>query len=438
MSFCPERAGRAFALRGAEQPRLQAQKRLAARRSRASERFLKISERISRAPESGTVKLSQIARELKAAGREVFGLGEGEPDFDTPPHVLEAAHKAALQGHTRYTSVAGTPELRAAAAEKLRTENSLQCSPADLIVGTGAKQLIFNALLATLDPGDEVVIPSPYWVSYPGMVRIADGTPVVVACDAAAGFKLRPDAFAAAIGPRTRWVILNSPGNPSGAVYGIGELAALAEVVRRHPGVSVICDDIYEKIVFGQAKFATMAEAAPDLTNRILTVNGVSKSHAMTGWRIGYAAGPPDLIAAMVKLQGQSTTNASSVGQAAALAALTGPKDFLETWRIAYERRRDLVYRLLSEVAGLSLSQPEGAFYHFVNCEDLLGATAPGGTVLDDDGGFCRHLLDTAGIAVVPGSEFGTPGHFRLCFAKSDDLLERACLRIQDVVSQLS
>lgn len=384
------------------------------------------------------MKLSQIARDLEAAGREVFGLGEGEPDFDTPPHVVEAAHKAALQGQTRYTSVAGTPELRAAAAEKLRTENSLQCDPANVVVGTGAKQLIFNALLATLDPGDEVVIPAPYWVSYPGMVRIADGTPVVVACDAADGFKLRPDALASAIGPRTRWVILNSPGNPSGAVYSIEELAALAEVVRGRPGVCVISDDIYEKIVFGQARFATMAEVAPDLMGRILTVNGVSKSHAMTGWRIGYAAGPPDLIAAMVKLQGQSTTNASSVGQAAALAALTGPQDFLAAWRDAYERRRDLVHSVLSRISGLSLSQPDGAFYHFVNCEELFGATAPGGTALEDDGGFCRHLLDAAGVAVVPGSEFGTPGHFRLCFAKSDGLLKRACLRIQDVVSQLS
>lgn len=384
------------------------------------------------------MKLSQIARDLKAAGHEVFGLGEGEPDFDTPPHVVEAAHKAAIQGQTRYTSVAGTTELRAAAAEKLRTENSLQCDPADVVVGTGAKQLIFNALLATLDPGDEVVIPSPYWVSYPGMVRIANGTPVVVACDAAVGFKLQPDAFASAIGPRTRWVILNSPSNPSGAVYSIEELAALAEVVREQPGVCVICDDIYEKIVFGKARFATMAEAAPDLTDRILTVNGVSKSHAMTGWRIGYAAGPPDLITAMVKLQGQSTTNASSVGQAAALAALTGPQEFLATWRDAYERRRDLVYEILSGISGLSVFQPEGAFYHFVNCEELLGATAPDGTLLEHDGGFCRHLLDVAGVAVVPGSEFGTPGYFRLCFAKSDDLLERGCLRIRDIVSQLS
>lgn len=431
MSFRPERVGGALALRGAER------KRPAARRSRASERFLKISERISRAPESGTVKLSQIARDLKATGREVFELGEGEPDFDTPPHVVEAAHKAALQGQTRYTSVGGTPELRAAAAEKLRIENSLQCGPASVVVGTGAKQLIFNALLATLDPGDEVVIPAPYWVSYPGMVRIADGTPVIVACEVAAGFKLRPEALASAIGPRTRWVILNSPGNPSGAVYSIEELAALAEVVRGHPGVCVISDDIYEKIVFGQARFATMAEAAPDLMDRILTVNGVSKSHAMTGWRIGYAAGPPDLIAAMVKLQGQSTTNASSVGQAAALAALTGPQDFLATWRDAYERRRDLVHSILSRISGLSLSQPDGAFYHFVNCGELLGATAPDGTALEDDAGFCRHLLAAAGVAVVPGSEFGTPGHFRLCFAKSDDLLERACLRIQEVVSQL-
>ena len=398
---------------------------------------MRISERIARIPASGTVRLAQAAREMKASGRAIVELGEGEPDFGTPKHIIEAAYKAALRGETKYTSVAGTPQLRAAAAAKLRTENSAAYDPEHIVVGNGAKQLIFNAILATLNPGDEVVIPAPYWVSYPAMVKLAEGKPIIVRCAEDSGFKLMPDALRSAMGPRTRWIILNSPGNPAGGVYGPKELAALADVVRGHPTAGVMCDDIYEKVVFDGARFATMAAVAPDLWDRILTVNGVSKCHAMTGWRVGYAAGPTDLIAAMTKLQGQSTTNASSIGQAAAVAALTGPQDHLDEWLEVYERRKALVCDQLSTISSLQVRKPEGAFYHFVGCDGLRGAASPDGTILSSDRDFCDHLLHSAGVAVVPGSEFGMPGYFRICFAKSDDDLRLACDKISETVSGL-
>ena len=398
---------------------------------------MRISKRIAEMPASGTVQLGQEARELKASGKTIIELGEGEPDFDTPRHVVEAAYKAALRGETKYTSVAGTPRLREAAAAKLRAENSAEYQPEHIVVGNGAKQLIFNALLATLDPGDEVVIPAPYWVSYPSMVALAEGKPVIVRCTPDSAFKLTPEALRQAMSPRTRWIILNSPGNPAGGVYGPNELGALADAVRGHPTAGVMCDDIYEKVVFEGSRFATMAAVAPDLWDRILTVNGVSKCHAMTGWRIGYAAGPIDLIAAMVKLQGQSTTNASSIGQAAAIAALAGPQDHLDEWLGAYERRRALVYERLSKISPLRIAQPEGAFYHFVGCDGLCGAVTPDGETVASDRDFCKHLLHSAEVAVVPGSAFGMPGYFRLCFAKSDEDLRLACDRIGEAVSGL-
>ena len=398
---------------------------------------MRISKRIAKMPASGTVRLGQTARELKASGKKIIELGEGQPDFDTPEHVIEAAYKAALRGETKYTSVAGTPQLREAAAAKLRAENSASYEPEHIVVGNGAKQLIFNALLATLDPGDEVVIPAPYWVSYPAMVGLAEGEPIIVRCTPDSAFKLTPEDLRSAMNSRTRWIILNSPGNPAGGVYGTNDLAALADVVRGHPSAGIICDDIYEKIVFEGARFATMAAVAPDLWDRILTVNGVSKCHAMTGWRIGYAAGPTDLIAAMVKLQGQSTTNASSIGQAAATAALTGPQDHLNEWLGAYERRRALVGNALSRISLLRVEQPEGAFYHFVGCNELCGTAAPDGKILSSDRDICELLLQSAGVAVVPGSEFGMPGYFRLCFAKSDDDLRLACEKISETVSGL-
>lgn len=398
---------------------------------------MQISHRISKARVSGTVRLSQAARSLREAGREIIDLGEGEPDFDTPSHITEAAFAAARNGATRYTNVAGTTELRKAVARHFADRNGIEVAPEDVIVGTGAKQLIFNALLCTLDPGDEAIIPAPYWVSYPDMVAIADGRAVIAECGAAQEFKLLPGQFAALVTERTRWLILNSPGNPTGAVYSADELLALAEVLRRHPHVAVLCDDIYQDILYDSVCFATMAQVAPDLRDRILTVGGVSKSYAMTGWRIGFATGPHDLIGAMTKLQGQSTTNASSIGQAAALAALVGKQDFLDTWRTAYARRRKLVADQLAEVPGFTFTTPQGAFYHFVGCHALLGLTTPEGARIATDNDLSLYFLEKAGVSMVPGSEFGAPGHLRICFAKSDADLEKACNRIGAAVKDL-
>lgn len=398
---------------------------------------MQLSEKIKSVRVSGTVKLAQMARELKSAGRDIIELSEGEPDFDTPEHVVEAAHRAASSGQTRYTAVAGTLPLRQAICEKFSNDNKITFRPEEIIVGTGAKQLIFNALLATMNPGDEAIIPAPYWVSYPDMVKIADGIPVTVECGPEQEFKISAEALENVITKRTRWLILNSPGNPSGAVYSASELAGLADVLRRHPGISVISDDIYEAIVFDGLEFATMASVAPDLADRILTVNGVSKSYAMTGWRIGYAGGPADLIGAMTKLQGQSTTNPSSIGQAAALAALNGPQDFLSVWLSAYSQRRHLVQSRLEGVPGLTLQSPKGAFYHFIKCSRLSGRRTPAGDRLASDTDFSSFLINHAGVALVPGSEFGSPGYVRLCFAKSEHELAEACRRIRDAVSDL-
>lgn len=398
---------------------------------------MQLSQSVRNARVSGTIKLADMARKRAEAGARVYDLGEGEPDFDTPAHVIEAAHAAAMAGHTRYTAVAGTLPLREAIADKFQSENGLNCTADEVIVGTGAKQLVFNALLATLNDEDEAIIPAPHWVSYPDMVRIAGGVPVVVPC-LGSGYKITPDALAAAITPRTRWLILNSPCNPSGAVYSAKELIGLAEVLRQHPDVAVMCDDIYEKILFTDAPFATLAQVAPDLSDRVLTVNGVSKSHAMTGWRIGYAAGPADLIAAMTKLQGQSTTNASSVSQAAALAALTGPQDLIEAWGAAYRRRRDSVLEVINAIPGFTAETPDGAFYIFVGCASVLGSVAPNGDIIETDIALSEYLLESSGAALVPGTEFGASGHLRLCFAKSDSELLEACGEIAKAVSALS
>lgn len=398
---------------------------------------MQISDRLNRARVSGTVRLSQAARDLRAAGHEVIDLGEGEPDFDTPAHIVDTAFRAAREGATRYTDVAGTSELRRAVARRFCELYGLNCQPEDIIVGTGAKQLIFNALLATLDPGEEVIIPAPHWVSYPDMVTIAEGRPVVAQCGPQTGYKLTADTLASLLTPKTRWLILNSPCNPTGAVYSAQELAQLASILRDHPQVAVMSDDIYREIVFDGA-FATMARVAPDLADRVLTVDGVSKSYAMTGWRIGYAAGPANLIAAMTKLQGQSTTNASSVSQAAALAALEGPQDFLADWTAAYDRRRDLIMQQLEGVDGLVFTRPQGAFYHFIECSGLLGRTDPRGQRIVTDNDLSLYFLENAGVSLVPGSEFGLPGHLRLCFAKSDQQLMRACRTIREAVESLS
>ena len=381
-----------------------------------------------------------MAAGLEMQGAEILKLNVGEPDFATPEHIAEAARRAIADGKTRYTAAAGTPALREAAAEKFRAENRIPCGPENVIAGTGAKQLIFNAILATVEPGDEVLIPTPSWVSYPEMVKIAGGTPIPVPCAADTGFKITAAMAEQRITRRTRWILLNSPCNPTGAVYSAREYAGLAEVLRRHPGISVMCDDIYEKIIFDGIRFSTFAEAAPGLASRTLTVNGVSKSHAMTGWRIGFAAGPADLISAMTKLQSQSTTNPSSVSQAAALAALTEKEEsarFIEMCNAAYQRRRDRVTKMLSAVDGLSLSKPEGAFYSFVECRKLFGKTDADGQPIGSDADFCGYLLHSAGVSVVPGSEFGAPGYFRLSFAASDETLEAACARIRNAVENL-
>ena len=396
-----------------------------------------LSQRVLKARDSGTIRLAEMVRERKASGVTVHDLAEGEPDFDTPRHITEAAHRAALSGQTRYTSVAGTQELRDAVAEKFRRDNGLKCTADTVIVGTGAKQLIFNALLAGMNEGDEAIIPAPYWVSYPDMVMIAGGLPVVVDCSKT-GFKISPDALSAAITPRTRWLILNSPSNPSGAVYSANEFAALAVVLREAPNVAIMCDDIYEKILFTGAPFATMAEVSPDLAARTLTVNGVSKSHAMTGWRIGFAAGPKGFIDAMAKLQGQSTTNASSVSQAAALAALTGPQDQVEDWGRAYLRRRDKVIAAIRAIPGLEARAPDGAFYVFIGCGAVIGKAKPDGTVIETDIALSEYLLETAGVALVPGSEFGNPRHLRLCFAKSSKDVLLACAKMGKALAALS
>ena len=399
---------------------------------------MQISDKLNRVRVSGTVRLSQAARELRAAGREIIDLGEGEPDFDTPQLITEAAFEAARNGATRYTDVAGTAELRQAICRRFKAQNGLEYPPQQIIVGTGAKQLIFNALVATLDPGDEVIIPAPHWVSYPDMAVLADGAPVVAECSAQAGFKLTAEQLCGLITPKTRWLILNSPANPTGAVYSRAELARLADVLRKHPDVAIMCDDIYQEILFDNVEFTTMAQVAPDLFDRVLTVHGVSKSYAMTGWRIGYAGGPLDLIAAMTKLQGQSTTNASSLGQAAALAALEGPQEFLVEWRAAYLRRRDLVVAKLGNVEGLHFTAPQGAFYHFIDCSVLFGKVTPDGNQIKSDNDLSLYFLEEAGVSMVPGSEFGSPGHLRLCFAKSDEDLKRACEKIREAIGKLS
>ncbi len=397
---------------------------------------MQISEKIKNIRVSGTIKMADLARKLQGEGKEIIELSEGESDFDTPSFVIEASYRASQQGHTRYTAVPGTLELRKTISKKF-LDNNIEYLPEEIIVGTGAKQLIFNALFATTNPGDEIIIPAPYWVSYPDIVKLSDGTPVIVLCDQSNDFKITADQLRESITNKTRWLILNSPGNPTGAVYSSDELSALAKVIRVFPNLSVICDDIYESIIYDDNKFATLAEVAPDLKKRVLTVNGVSKSHAMTGWRIGYAGGPIDLIEAMTKLQGQSTTNASSVSQSAALAALNGSKQTLRNFNKAYTRRMNIVYDELKKIPGLSLKKPQGAFYHFINCTEFLGKTSPAGKKINNDVDICTYLIQNALVALVPGSEFGLPGYFRLCFAKSDEQLAEACKNLGNALREL-
>lgn len=397
-----------------------------------------LSQAVGRIAPSATVGITQKAREMARAGRDVIALSAGEPDFDTPAHVKDAAIRAMAEGKTRYTNVDGIPELKEAVAEKFRRDNGLDVTAADCFVASGGKQVLFNALLATLDPGDEVVIPVPYWVSYPEIVRLCDATPVFAPADASTGFKLSPEALDAAITPATKWLILNTPSNPSGAAYTAGELRGLADVLLRHPHVHILTDDIYEVLVYDGGTFATIAGVEPALRERTLTLNGVSKSHAMTGWRIGYCTGPRELLGAMLKLQSQSTTNPSSISQWAALAALTGPQDFLADWRATFQRRRDMVVAGLNANTGLDCLTPAGAFYVFPSCARLLGRTSAGGRPLETDEDFVMALLEETGVALVHGAAFGLPGHFRLSYAAADAELEEAVARIQTFCAGIS
>ncbi|MCC5989149.1 MAG: pyridoxal phosphate-dependent aminotransferase [Pararhodobacter sp.] len=390
-----------------------------------------LSDTLARVKPSATIAVTNKARELKAAGRDVIGLGAGEPDFDTPEHIREAAKRAIDAGHTRYTAVDGIPELKEAICAKFRRDNALEYKPSQITVSTGGKQVLYNALVATLNPGDEVIIPAPYWVSYPDMVLMAGGTPVIVPAGIETHFKLTPESLEAAITPRTKWFIFNSPSNPTGAGYTEAELRALTDVLMRHPHVWVMSDDMYEHLVFDDFIFTTPAQVEPGLYERTLTCNGVSKAYAMTGWRIGYAGGPEELIRAMAKVQSQSTSNPCSVSQHAALAALNGPHEFLAGFRAAFQRRRDMVVAALNAAPGISCPVPEGAFYVYPEISGCLGKTSPGGAKIDSDEAFATALLEEEGVAVVFGAAFGMSPCFRVSYATADAVLEEACARIR-------
>lgn len=396
-----------------------------------------LAQSLSRIKPSSTIAATQRARELAAQGRDVISLSMGEPDFDTPENIQIAAIRALTSGKTRYTPINGIPELRDAVVDKFQRENQLVYQRDEIIVSNGGKQVIANAFLATLNVGDEVLIPAPYWVSYPELVALCGATPVIARPTEATGLKLTPEALERHITPRTKWLVLNSPSNPSGAAYTAAELRALADVLVRHEHVWVLSDDIYEHLVYDDFRFASIAAVEPRLQARTLTVNGVSKAYAMTGWRIGYGGGPTALIKAMEVLQGQVTSAASSVAQWAAVEALRGPQDFLATRREAFRARRDLVVDHLDRCAGLQCAQPEGAFYAFPSCAGTFGKRTPSGRVIQDDAAFALELLAAEAVAVVHGSAFGAPGYFRVSYAASTATLEDACARIQRFCTSL-
>ena len=396
-----------------------------------------LSDTLARVKPSPTIAVTTKAAQLKAEGRDVIGLGAGEPDFDTPEHIREAAKRAIDAGKTRYTAVDGIAELKAAICSKFLRENGLTYTPQQISVGTGGKQILYNALMATLNPGDEVIIPAPYWVSYPDMVLLAGGTPVPVVAGIETAFKLTPEQLEAAITPRTKWLIFNSPSNPTGAGYTRTELKALTDVLMRHPQVWVMSDDMYEHLVFDDFEFCTPAEVEPGLYDRTLTCNGVSKAYAMTGWRIGYAGGPAHLIKAMGTIQSQSTSNPSSISQWAALEALSGPQDFLADWRRVFQGRRDLVVGMLNQAEGIRCPKPEGAFYVYPDISGLIGKATPAGTVITNDEVFATALLEETGVAVVFGAAFGVSPNFRISYATSDEVLREACSRIQAFCASL-
>jgi len=389
-----------------------------------------LADRLDRIKPSPTIAVTMKARELKAQGRDIIGLGAGEPDFDTPDNIKQAAIKAINSGDTKYTNVDGTDALKKAIVAKFKRENNLDYKIDQITVGTGGKQVLYNALVATVNPGDEVIIPAPYWVSYPDIVHLAEGTPVPVECGQNHQFKLQPEMLEAAITPKTKWLILNSPSNPTGAAYTAKELRALADVLLRHPHVWVLTDDMYEHLVYDNFKFATIAEVEPKLYDRTLTMNGVSKSYCMTGWRIGYAGGPANLIKAIAKIQSQSTSNPSSISQAAAVEALNGPQDFIAKHNVSFKERRDMVVEMLNKAKGLHCHKPEGAFYVYPSCAGAIGKTTPEGKKIATDDDFVTYLLESEGVAAVQGSAFGLSPHFRISYATSTEALKDACTRI--------
>ncbi|MDQ0689439.1 aspartate transaminase [Arthrobacter sp. W4I7] len=396
------------------------------------------ASRVSRIKSSASVAAAARVRELKAEGRRILDLTVGEPDFDTPEHIKAAAVEAIRRGETKYTSVTGTPELQKAILQTLEQRTGLHYTPAEITIGGGAKQVIFTAFMASLDAGDEVIVPAPYWVSYPDMVLANEGTPVVVSCGEDVGFKLTPEALAGAITDRTKWVILNAPSNPTGAVYSRAELRALADVLAGYPHVHVLTDEIYDQIYFGDGKLTSLVEGAPELKDRILAVNGVSKAYAMTGWRLGYAAGPAPVIAAINKLQSQISSCPSSVSQAATVAALTGDQGFVLDSLEVYRKRRDTAVAALNAVDGLSCTTPEGAFYAYVNCAGVIGKSTPDGAVISNDQDFTLYLLEAASVAVIQGSAYGLGPYFRISYATSLDIIEESIAAIDKAVQALN
>lgn len=397
-----------------------------------------ISDALSRVKPSATMAVTQLAAELKAAGRDVIGLGAGEPDFDTPENIKQAAMDAIAAGHTKYTAVDGIAELKQAICDKFQRENGLSYTPAQCFVAPGGKPIIYNAMMATLNPGDEVIIPAPYWVSYPDIVSLAGGTPVFVEANIEDGFKLQAAALAAAVTEKTKWFIFNSPSNPTGAAYTHAELKALTDVLVAHPHVHILTDDMYEHLTYDGFSFATPAQVEPRLYDRTLTMNGVSKAYAMTGWRIGYCAGPEEIIKAMRKIQSQSTSNPTSISQYAAVEALNGPQDFIATRNESFKARRDLVVDMLNAAPGITCPTPEGAFYVYPSCGGCIGRKLPDGTLIDTDETFAKALLEIEGVAVVHGAAFGLSPFFRISYATSTEALTDACTRIQRFCNSLT
>ena len=397
-----------------------------------------LASSLSNIKPSPTIAVSMKAAELKAEGKDIISLGTGEPDFDTPNNIKEAAKKAIDQGQTKYTAVNGTPDLKKAIINKFKNENSLSFEANQIIVSTGAKQIIYNALVASLNPGDEVIIPAPFWVSYPDMVLLAGGQPVIAETSAANNFKLSPSDLEVKITDKTKWLILNSPSNPTGSCYSADELKALAEVLLKYPNVHILSDDIYEHLLFDNLKFSSIINVESSLKDRTLVINGVSKAYAMTGWRIGYAAGEAKLIKAMSMIQSQSTSSPSSIGQAAAVEALNGPQDYITESKQAFQDRRDMVIDFLNNITGLNCIKPDGAFYVFPSCEELIGKTLPNGNKIENDNDFASYLLEEAGVAVVPGVAFGAPGFFRISYAASTDFLKDALSRIETACNKIS